>query len=331
MSQRLTLALTGGGLVLPADGTIAVFGPRGDADLSDLSPARTLIIQPLQPDHDALTATGFTCVPDLSAHKSDFCAAIICLPRAKAHARSLLAAAARVTKGPLIVDGLKTDGIDSLLKEIRKRTDVSGPVSKAHGKLFWLDSAAVDWADWSAVATKNPDGFITAPGVFSADGIDPASAMLAQHLPLKLGKSVADLGAGWGYLSARILERSDITALHLVEANNDALACARLNLTDPRARFHWADATTWAPSTKVDTVVMNPPFHTERRADPALGRAFVRAAAQMLAPNGHLWMVANRHLAYEAALSESFTMVEEVAGDNRFKILQAQRPTRPRR
>jgi 16S rRNA (guanine1207-N2)-methyltransferase len=62
-----------------------------------------------------------------------------------------------------------------------------------------------------------------------------------------------------------------------------------------------------------------------------LGRAFVVAAARLLAPSGQLWMVANRHLAYESTLAEAFGEVQEIAGDNRFKILRAARPTRPRR
>ena len=96
---------------------------------------------------------------------------------------------------------------------------------------------------------------------------------------------------------------------------------------DPRARFHWADATRgkWGP---VDAVVMNPPFHTGRAADPALGVAFIRAAAAMLTPSGTLWMVANRHLPYEPVLAAAFREVEEIGGDSRFRLTRAARPLR---
>ena len=40
---------------------------------------------------------------------------------------------------------------------------------------------------------------MTVPGIFSADGIDPASALLADNLPEKLGARVADLGGGWAF------------------------------------------------------------------------------------------------------------------------------------
>jgi len=78
----------------------------------------------------------------------------------------------------------------------------------------------------------------------------------------------------------------------------------------------------------VDAVVMNPPFHTGRSADPSLGRGFIATAARILSPSGSLWMVANRHLAYEAAMSDLFAQVQEMTGDTRFKVLRAARPKR---
>jgi len=331
MSVRLNLALTGGGLVLPDAGRIAVFHPRADADLSSLPTDRTVVIQPMRPDYDAFSGAGYSCQTDVSADPSRYSASLICLPRSKAQARALIAAAAAVTDGLLVVDGAKTDGIDSILREVKKRASLHGAVSKAHGKVFWFSADAADWSEWTAQPNRPEHGFITTPGVFSADGIDPASALLAAHLPAKIGRSVADLGAGWGYLSAQVLKRDDVQCVHVVEADHTALKCAQSNIDDPRAQFHWADAIAWRPAEPVDAVIMNPPFHTDRRADPALGRAFIAAAAAMLAPGGQLWMVANRHLPYEAALSGVFSQVQECAGDNRFKILQASRPTRPRR
>jgi 16S rRNA (guanine1207-N2)-methyltransferase len=155
--------------------------------------------------------------------------------------------------------------------------------------------------------------------------------LLADALPAKLGSYVADLGAGWGFLSAHILTRDSVREAHLIEANHIALECARRNVTDPRARFHWQDATTWQAPLRFDCVVMNPPFHTGRAPDPSLGQAFVASAARILAPQGQLWMVANRHLPYETTLSTYFAKTVEVAGDARFKLLHAQRPLRSRK
>ncbi|MDF1854575.1 methyltransferase [Pseudooceanicola sp.] len=318
-APRLELALAGGGLSLPEDGPIAVFGARAGMDLTALPQDRLVVLTGFRPDHDAFTAAGYTTA---LAPEGRFAAALVFLPRAKAQARAMIAEAVALTDGPVIVDGARTDGIESMIKALRARVALNGPVNKAHGKLVWFEGG--DFDDWAVSGpTPLPDGWITAPGVFSADGIDPASALLAAALPDKIGGRVADLGAGWGYLAARILDRPGVRQLDLVEAEHVALDCARANISDPRAAFHWADATLWRPATALDAVVMNPPFHQNRSAEPGIGQAFIRAAAAMLRPGGRVWIVANRHLPYEAALSAAFGNAEEVGGDNRFKILSA--------
>ena len=325
LSERLSLALSGGDLTLPATGRIAVFAPRAGADLSMLPQERVQIITAFRPDHDAFAAAGYACARQ---PEGAFTAALVCLPRAKAQGRALLAqACAAVAPGALvIVDGQKTDGIESMLRDLRGQGGQTAVQSKAHGKILWFAARTMP-ADWHPRGPQPvADGFVTAEGVFSADGIDPASRLLADSLPDKLGAHVVDLGAGWGYLAARILARDNVRSLDLVEADHTALDCARQNVTDPRAQFYWADATTWRPAGAVDAVVMNPPFHTGRAADPDLGRAFIAAAATMLTSQGRLWMVANRHLPYEATLAQHFAEVVELSGDNRFKILAAARP-----
>ena len=117
-----------------------------------------------------------------------------------------------------------------------------------------------------------------------------------------------------------------ITHVDLVEADKRALDCAALNLHDDRVALHWADATTWGEAASLDWVVMNPPFHTSRTPDSTLGQAFIQSAARLLRTKGRLIMVANRHLPYEATLSSNFVQVQELSGDTRFKILQADQP-----
>ena len=166
----------------------------------------------------------------------------------------------------------------------------------------------------------------TAHAAFSAAAMDRGSALLAEALPARLPARVADLGAGWGALALRVLEREGVEECHLIEAEWDALEAARLNVADPRARFRWADATSFESDEPFDAVVMNPPFHRGRDADPEVGRAFLRAAARVLVPRGTLWCVANRHLPYERTLAEAFAETREVAGDAAYKVLTAARP-----
>ncbi len=317
--------MVSGIVTLPLEGRIAVFHPPAGYDLSALDAGRVEVIQPFRPDHDDAAARGLAVSVTPEGH---YAAALVVLPRTKALARGLLAAARAVTDGPIIVDGQKTDGADSLLREIRARAETGEPLAKAHGKIFEVRGG--DFAEWRS-DPREVAGFRVPSGAFSADGPDPASVALAAALPKRLGSEVADLGAGWGYLSREILTRDGVTTLHLVEAGHDALDCARVNIPDPRARFHWQDARGFRPPRPLDTVVTNPPFHKGRRADASLGRAFIAAAGGMLKPSGALWLVANRHLPYEETLRATFREVREAGGDGAFKIVHAARPVRPMR
>lgn len=318
IGTRLPLALAAGAALT---GRVAVFNAAAAADLSALADPH--VISPSAVVHGTHDIAGTPCAV---APEGPYDAAIVCVPRAKAEARHLIAQACAATSGIVIIDGQKTDGIDSIRRDIRSRVDASDAISKAHGKLFWF-AASDAFADWHCPPALTSGGFWTAPGVFSADEVDPASAMLAAHLPDDLGGHVADLGAGWGFLSAHVCTRPKVKSVHLVEAHHMALECAKRNVTDPRAAFHWTDATTWQ-GPRMDAVVMNPPFHVGRAADAGLGQAFIASAARVLAPSGVLWMVSNRHLPYEQTLSAQFAHVEEVGGDGRFKITRAVRPRR---
>lgn len=320
MAPRLALALDTGLVRLPETGRIAAFGGELGETLDALPRDRTDVIQTDFPRHEALRRAGWTA---MTAPQGPYALALVIVPRSKDAARARIAAAAAVTEGPIVVDGQKTDGVEPLLRAVRARADTSDAVSKAHGKLFVIGGG--DFSDWAERPIR-VDGFVTRPGVFSAERIDPGSALLAGALPRDLKGRVADLGAGWGYLSRAILEAPGVTELHLVEADATALACARENVTDPRARFHWDDATTCQSATHFDAVVTNPPFHEGRRGAPDLGRAFIRSAAGLLSRQGTLWLVANRHLPYEAALAEAFAEVHEIGGDARFKLFRAARP-----
>lgn len=324
LTTRLSLAAERG--LFHLDGPVCVFGARAGDDLSPLG-TDVQVVQDFHPDFDVLSRRGL----DVRvAPEGRFPLIVVALPRAKALARDRVARAAPALApgGVLVIDGQKTEGIDSLLRDIRKRAEVGEVLSKAHGKIFTVTGG--EFSDWVEEPARISEGFLTAPGSFSADAVDRGSALLAEALPPLKG-AVADLGAGWGYLSHHLLQTSQaVTECHLVEADHAALDCARTNVTDPRARFHWADATAWDGPEPLDHVVTNPPFHIGRAADPSLGRAFIAAAVRLLKPSGRLWLVANRHLPYEAALSEGFARIEEVAGDNAFKVYACDRPRRGR-
>ncbi|SDE51589.1 16S rRNA (guanine1207-N2)-methyltransferase [Paracoccus isoporae] len=327
-SARLALAFPDG-----APGRTLLIGAEGGEDLSVFDPARTLVVETMAHHHAALKARGFSLATEIPETGPDgaggapapFDTALVTLPRSRNAARARIAsAAARLAPdGMLWIDGQKTDGIESLLKEMRGMTGIAELHSKAHGKIARLADPGAIPPGWTGAALSPAPGFTTRPGLFSAEAVDPGSAALAAALPQKLPTRIVDLGAGWGWLSAQILQHPGVETLHLVEADHVALSCARINVTDPRAQFHWQDARQFRLPDPVNGVIMNPPFHQGRAADPGLGAAFIGAAAGLLTGAGRLWMVANRHLPYEAELAKHFSDVSEIGGDTRFKILSA--------
>ncbi|MCF8484100.1 MAG: methyltransferase [Rhodobacteraceae bacterium] len=326
-SSRLDLAVETGAFVLPETGPIAVYRPREGDDLSILSIGRLEVISGFRPDVEWFSARGYKI-----GGGPPYAGAIVCLPRAKEAARALISRALVEVSpgGPVAIDGQKTDGIDAILRDCRAMgLDLTPALAKAHGKLFVV-RAGPDLTGWEVQPRLIEGGFQTVPGVFSADGPDRGSVLLAAALPAKMPARIVDLGAGWGYLSRAILARDGVMELDVVEAENDALDCAEANVNDPRARFHWADARTFRPTRPAHAVVMNPPFHTGRDADPSLGTAFIKAAAGMLVPDGTLWLVANRHLPYDRPLATLFRQVEEIGGDAAFRLTRASHPIRAR-
>lgn len=235
--------------------------------------------------------------------------------------------------GQIVVGGHSTQTARSY-HPWRGVVPLEGSLSKYHGIAFWLRKSAEaeayaqtmhDWqSNWPLIDSR----FRTAPGMFSHDRIDDGSRLLADNLPADLSGAAADFCAGWGYLSAELLARCPkIASLDLFEADHASLEAAKHNLADARVptRFHWQDLAAEPVARAYDVIVMNPPFHQGKAADPAIGNAMIRAASAALKPNGRLWLVANRGLPYEPALAAGFKQSGELLRDGKFKILWAKR------
>ncbi len=325
-SPRLETALEDGSLALPADGRVLVL--RCPPQMGALLPLdRCDVVHGFAPLHEAWQAQGFHLIDQPG---SGYTMAVVGCPRGRDHARQLVAqaVAAVAPDGWVVVDGQKTDGIEPLMKALKAAVGSVESISKAHGKLVWFRRPAVipDTVQaWAQLTPNAPTGWVTATGVFSAEAVDAGSDLLARSLPPLKGR-VCDLGAGWGYLSRAILAQQKVALVDLVEAEHAALQAARQNIQDPRAQFHWTDATRFGTAQSYDHVVTNPPFHNGRAADPGVGQAFLKRAQILLKPKGSLTLVANRHLPYERTLSDGFAEVQTLATTNGFKVIHASRP-----
>jgi 16S rRNA (guanine1207-N2)-methyltransferase len=168
-------------------------------------------------------------------------------------------------------------------------------------------------------------GLWSQPGIFSWDRPDAGSALLIRHLPPLSGVG-ADFGCGAGLLARAVLESPAVQRLSLIDIDRRALEAARRNIDDPRAAFIWADLRSAEPDVRgLDFVVMNPPFHDQGEEDRGLGAAFIARAAAALKPKGVCWLVANRHLPYEALLARLFSHARQVAQAGGYKVYEARR------
>jgi 16S rRNA (guanine1207-N2)-methyltransferase len=255
--------------------------------------------------------------------------AVIYAPPGALERRAVLAHALRALKPGGRIDAMapKDKGGSRLKKELEGFGLTVMDEPKAHhrrcratvdGPLTGLDEAI----EAGAVRQVHETGLWSRPGVFAWDRIDAGTLMLAVLLPPMKGAG-ADLGCGLGVLSEAVLTSPAVTRLTGIDLDRRAVEAARLNVPDPRATFDQADARTLPGSGDLDFVVMNPPFHDGGQEDRRLGQAFVRKAAEMLKKGGVLWMVANRHLPYEAELNQAFRRVRVVAEAQGYKVFEA--------
>ena len=343
--ETLLLPFDQRALTWPAEGGVLFLGARTGAALQRRSLPGLVCEQDSRAEVDALERAGLSVAE--AADDRRFPLVMLLPPRQREQARALYARAVdRLAPGGRVLACVaNNEGARSAEDDLRRLAGQVSNLSKNKARAFWtgpLDGAGdarVDqellgqWRVLDAPRAVVDGRFRSRPGVFAWDRIDPASALLAAQLPATLKGRAADLGAGFGYLTVELLERCPgITAVDLYETDARALELARENLAPLATRaglgFHWHDVTTGLPA-RYDVIISNPPFHGQGRAErPDLGRAFIAAAAAALAPGGSLWMVANRHLPYEAALGSGFDGVETLVQKQGFKIVHARKGRR---
>lgn len=255
--------------------------------------------------------------------------AMVYAPPGVLERRYTLAQALRVLKvgGRLDVMAAKDKGGSRLKKELEAFGLEVGETAKAHHRrcvvvkperLSGIDAAI------AAGALQQVTGLEawSQPGVFAWDRIDAGSAQLATHMPPLKGAG-ADLGCGYGALATVVLVSEAVTSLRLIDLDRRAIEAARRNVEEGRATFEWADVRTVEAAADLDFIVSNPPFHDGGAEDRRLGQAFIRKAAEMLKKSGTLWLVANRHLPYEAELKTAFRRVTPITDGGGYKLFEA--------
>jgi 16S rRNA (guanine1207-N2)-methyltransferase len=297
------------------------------AELVDI-PDGAVQFSPLVPP-----AAGASDRPDLESLAPGGLASMVMLaPPGTAERRYALALSLRaLPKGAqLTVLAPKSKGGSRLRGELESFGCAVVETSRRHHRICTTNRPDAPIGLDEAIAAGAPRlveaiGLWSQPGLFSWDRLDPGSALLVEHLPALSGRG-ADLGCGAGFLAHAILASPKVTELTLVDVDRRAIECTRRNVLDPRAKPVWADARTLGTRlSELNFVVMNPPFHENGNEDQGLGQGFIRVAAAALRRGGTCWLVANRHLPYEAGLREMFSHVEAPIESGGYKIYEARK------
>jgi 16S rRNA (guanine1207-N2)-methyltransferase len=286
-------------------------------------PAGAVQVSPLVPGSDDLAAR-----PDATADR-----ALVLAPGGTLERDYAVAQVLRALKpgAPLTVFAPKDKGGSRLKKALERFGCQVAEDARRHHRFCHVQRPATPTGLAEAIAAGAPrfvpalGGLWSQPGVFSWDRVDPGSAQLLAALPPLAGRG-ADLGCGVGVLAGRVLASPAVTALTCIDVDRRAVACAEHNLDDPRVTVRWADVRRVDDGlSELDFVVMNPPFHDGGAEDRDLGVAFVRTAARLIRKGGACWLVANRHLPYEAGLKESFARVEVKSETGGYKVVEARK------
>ena len=284
-------------------------------------PAGAAQYSPFVPGAAALEEAGWGTLASL----------VMLAPPGTAERRCAMALALRALQpgAPLIVLGPKDKGGSRIAKELETFGCEVQDQGRAHHRICHTMRPAAPVGLEAAIAAGAPRrvealDLVTQPGLFSWDRIDPGSRQLVGALGALAGKG-ADFGCGTGFLARAALAQPKVTRLDLIDLDRRAIAAARINVQDPRARFHWTDVRTAPELADLDFVISNPPFHDGGTEDRALGQAFIRRAHAVLRKGGRLWLVANRHLPYEGVLTPLFANVELRDGRGGYKVYEARK------
>lgn len=166
------------------------------------------------------------------------------------------------------------------------------------------------------------------PGVFSWDHLDEATAILAEAMEIGNGESVLDLGCGGGALGVVAASLSCGGRVCMVDADVEAVRSATRTAEAAGMTNYSAltsDIAGEVLDQRFDVVVTNPPFHVGKSTDLAVPGQFIRDAHEVLAPDGRLYLVANRTLPYERTIFQLFGNIRTLHDGRRFKVLSARK------
>lgn len=251
-------------------------------------------------------------------------------PKGRAQTRLLLAHAfeALASDGRLYLAGANNAGIKSSLSDAEELFGSAQLLGYRRGHRVALVTKTRDPDDWpaaflqpgirpgtyaqiEAIIDGYPWTFLTRPGVFSWEHLDPGTALLLQHVTIEPNERVLDIGCGYGAIGLVAASRAPRVDVTMVDVDALAVDCARANterLQMPHVRVLLGDGVGVANDQRYSLVLSNPPFHAGETVSDAATLGFIRDAYHVLEPGGCLVLVANRFLPYQREMENLYTV-----------------------
>jgi 16S rRNA G1207 methylase RsmC len=164
-----------------------------------------------------------------------------------------------------------------------------------------------------------------AGGVFSADRLDPGTAVLLRKAPLPgpRGGIYLDLGCGYGPITCVLAHSSENSTVYAVDVNQRALDLVRRNAESigVSQRVIAVSIADVPADVMFDEIWSNPPI---RIGKPEL-HAMLERWLPRLAPDGIAWLVVAKHLGADSLqewMRAGGWSVERFASQRGYRILQ---------
>jgi 16S rRNA (guanine1207-N2)-methyltransferase len=240
------------------------------------------------------------------------------------YALSVAAFALRVG-GRFYATGAKDRGILTLAKRMQEffGNVETLEISKGHRVLCSTKRADIPQEQYPATSLT----------VFADNKLDDGTRMLLDALEgqeFSPAMQALDLGCGAGFIGVYLARRAVQGHVTMVDTSLAAVAASQQTIQDAglasSATVLASDGVQAVREQQFDVVATNPPFHQGGIQTREIAERFISDAAQVLVPQGKLFLVANRFLKYEPTMQDCFSFVREIYGDSRYKVLCASVP-----
>ena len=278
----------------------------------------------------------FAAFPHSDSHGVDWI--ILNLPRQKKLLAMLLDCAASLLaeEGILWLAGENRAGIKSADKHLKQHFRRVRKLDNArHCTLFEATAPrnresftpSSYQQQWSLQCGDSDILVVSYPGIFAHGRLDPGTALLLECIAnLDIHGDVLDFGCGAGVIGGCIAARNQDTWVTFLDTNALALRACEESLEANGLNGHVLASDGLAELKEgYDLVVSNPPIHAGLKTDNRMSLRLLESVHEYINPAGRIIIVANRHLPYEKWLAEVFHEVYELASNDHFKVISAQR------